>query len=150
MASLIAAAGFLTYEKIRTAREKKRAKKAHNASRYSELEKDTMTEKGGRDECGVGESKGERTDRNARNARRRSASGSRGSSRGSSREDLSLTLTERERERGTGRERERGRRVAGEEEDAPPAYESITEDKGGRRFGFKGKGAGIGGDGIVR
>lgn len=110
MASLIAAAGFMTYEKssplsgpscphfilkptnnqtrVRSHRAKKKAKKEqHNASRYSELQNDKTN--------GIGE--------------KRSASAS------SSREDLSEG--ERERREKVGR----GKR----EEAPPPAYESL-------------------------
>ena len=40
MASLILAAGALTYDKVQKSREKKRARKDNNSLRYSELEKD--------------------------------------------------------------------------------------------------------------
>ncbi|KAL8780543.1 MAG: hypothetical protein Q9213_006409, partial [Squamulea squamosa] len=43
MASLIFAGGVLAYEKIKSSKAKKTARKAHNAARYSDLQSSTCT-----------------------------------------------------------------------------------------------------------
>ena len=47
MASLLLAGGALAYDRVQKTREKRRAKKENNASRFSELEKETLDHKQG-------------------------------------------------------------------------------------------------------
>ncbi|MCJ1251725.1 hypothetical protein MMC30_008962 [Trapelia coarctata] len=133
MASLILGLGALTYDKVKTSREKRRARKESNAARFAELEKENAER--------MARLHPKRTEEERVRA---SEEGKRGRE---SKEG------ERERSSGEGREGSeggdgRGRDTGGGEGGRPPAYESLVmEGKGGSRGFWK---KGDKGEGVVR
>ncbi|MCJ1421547.1 hypothetical protein MMC32_007911 [Xylographa parallela] len=150
MASLLLAAGVLTYDKVKTTRQKRRARKEDNAVRFSELEKDNAARMARLEPLGY------EPPSTPLSAERRTERGEvtdpfgdgavvgDGEGRGSIGERGSL------RERGSEEEE---RIVGSGERDGPPAYGSLVQEGTRRRKGLKGifgRGKGGGGDGVVR
>ena len=139
MASLLFAGGLLAYEKIKDVKAKKQARKAHNQSRYSDLQSATCV-------CTSGEKIEEGCP--VHDLRRKRLEGEE--------EEEEEEKGEREKERGDERGGEkaegmRGVERGGEEEAPPPRYEDVAASsaapKGLKgRIGRKGKEE----DGVVR
>ncbi|MCJ1284858.1 hypothetical protein MMC26_004195 [Xylographa opegraphella] len=149
MASLIVAAGILTYDKVKTTRQKRRDRKEGNAQRFSELEKDNAARMARLQPQGYAPpstplsaersvGRGEAVDPFADGPGRESFGDG-----GSMRERGS---EEEERMAGSGRAGVR---------DEPPAYGSLVREEAPRKRGLKGmfgrgkEGGGVG-DGVVR
>ncbi|MCJ1394655.1 hypothetical protein MMC18_007535 [Xylographa bjoerkii] len=157
MASLLLAAGVLTYDKVKTTRQKRRARKEDNAQRFSELEKDNA-ERMARlhpqayDPPTTPLSAERRTPRGEADPFRDSVDvGGMGERRGSGEGRGSVEGRGSEEERMVGNGMPGGGVVGGR----PPAYGSLVHEEGPRRrrlkgiFGRKGEKRGAG-DGVVR
>ncbi|MCJ1319531.1 hypothetical protein MMC15_004867 [Xylographa vitiligo] len=151
MASLLLAAGVLTYDKVKTTRQKRRARKDDNAQRFSELEKDNAAR------MARLQPQGYEPPSTPLSAERL------GAERGTERrvEDPFADVEGRGSvgERGSVEDRrsvEEERMVGSGMADEPPAYGSLVqEDNTRRRKGLKGifgrgKGGAGAGDGVVR